>query len=130
MENPFQTFGHEATTITGCTKYLAVSKLLLKDYFNTITLLDFKGKVLSTNNDNRDSLSALLNQNPIHKMQFIALKRHIYLAAQNHYSSVSLYLVNPKVKADLHHIRTVEIAGGQYNLPLIPIQSQPGHLIT
>ena len=63
-------------------------------------------------------------------MQFIALKFHIYLAAQNHYSSVSLYLVNPKLKADLHYIRTVEISDGQYNLPLIPMPSQPCHLIT
>ena len=128
-DRPFKANNHESVSITGCTQYLAVAKSCIKECTSTVALLNRNGIVLSTSHDNSHYKSIARNA-PIHNMQFIVLKRRIFLVAQNLYSVVRLFLINPKNKAAIHYIRTFKIAAGEYNLPLIPIPSQPDHLIT
>ena len=128
-DKQFYAANHEAVSITGCTQYLAVAKSCISECSNTVALLNRNGKLLSTSNDNGYS-KPLPRKTPIHNMQFIVLKHRIYLVAQNLFTFVSLFLINPKSQAAIHYIRSVTIEVDGYNWPLIPIPSQPGHLIT
>ena len=128
-DKQFEAANHEAVSITGCAQYLAVAKSCISECTNTVALLNRNGKLLSTSNDNGYS-KPLPRKTPIHNMQFIIVKHRIYLVTQNLFSFVSLYLINPKSKAAIHYIRSVIIALEEINWPLIPIPSQPGHLIT
>ena len=104
----FQAKYHGAISVTGCTRYLAVSKHEANTCISTIALLDRQGRFMSQASD-----SGVLQQrwrgNPLHRMEFWSVKKCVLLVAQNLYSVISLYAVNPKKIAVIHLIREILI---------------------
>ena len=127
--SPFATKITEAVAITGCSQYLAVASFSNIDKTSTICLLDRKGRFMSRTTDEGKPVF-LGGPNTIHRMEFTVLEKHVYLVALNLFTFVSLYLINPRSRADIIYIRSVRIHENNINWTLVSLPSQPGGLIT
>ena len=108
-ESPFLDNCHEAISVTGCTQYLAISKHNIDTCISTIALLNRQGRFLSQVSDSGVIQKQQWRGNPIHRMEFCSLKKCVFIVAQNLFSAVSLYVVNPKKTAVIHLIREIMI---------------------
>ena len=68
--------------------------------------------------------------NPIHRMEFCIVKKCVLLVAQNLFSVVSLFAVNPKKKAVIHLIREILTEKNNLVRALVSITDQNGQLIS
>ena len=127
--SPFATKITEAVAITGCSQYLAVASFSNIDKTSTICLLDRQGRFMSRTTD-EGKLVFLDASNTIHRMEFTVFKRHVYLVALSLFTFVSLYLINPRRKADIIYIRSVRILENSVNWTLVSLPSATGGLIT
>ena len=127
--SPFATKITEAVAITGCSQYLAVASFSNIDKTSTICLLDRKGRFMSRTTDEGKPVF-LGGPNTIHRMEFTVFEKHVYLVALNLFTFVSLYLINPRSRADIIYIRSVRIHENNINWTLVSLPSQPGGLIT
>ena len=82
FENLFRNKYNEAVSITGCTRYLAVSKHDTNSCISTIALLDRQGRFMSRVSDS-GVLQLGWRDNPIHRMEFWSVKKCVLLVAQN-----------------------------------------------
>ena len=107
-DQPFEVYNYEAVALTGCTRYLAAAMCSSVDSRSRLFLMNRLGKLLAMDSDQANSTSAS-GPNPIHRMEFCVSKTRIFIVTQNLFSFVSLYLVNPKVKATLSYIKTLQL---------------------
>ena len=128
-DTPFAVGKNVAIALTGCTQYLAVVTYNHESKTNSTFLLDRRGKVKSKATDMAQAIS-LSGPNPVHRMEFTVHEKCIYLVAQNLFSFLNLYLVNPLRTADLIYIRTITMNDSAVLWPLIPIPGKPGYMIS
>ena len=110
---------HEAVSMTGNSKYIAVATFTGVGNINKVWLLDRKGNVLNSAVDvNKGGMSS----NTFHRMEFRQSNKCDYLVAQNLFNLASLFLINPKRKAEIHFIRKIVVrsAGVSWSLEAIP----------
>ena len=92
-------------------------------------LLDRRGKVLSKATDQAKAESPS-GPSPVHRMEFSIESKSLYILAQNLFSFASLYLINPKRKADLIYITTVKLRYSAVQWALIPVPNKQGQMIS
>ena len=123
----FEERQHEAVALTGCTRYLAATTFFEVEFTSRLYLIDRSGKLLGMDSDRANARSG---SNPVHRMEFCVSKKRIFIVIQNLFSFVSLYLVNPTLKATLSYIRTVHLETGGVKWTLVAIPARKDHLIS
>ena len=128
-DRPFEVNNYEAVALTGCTRYLAAATCFRRDFTIRLYLMNRSGRILAIDTD-RANAKFPSGPNPIHRMEFCVSKTRIFIVTQNLFSFVSLYLVNPKVKATLSYIKTLQFKSSGVNWALVIMPAKRDHLIS
>ena len=123
----FEASKHEAVALTGCKRYLAAATYCSRDFTSRIYLMNRSGKLLSMDTDRANAKSG---SNPVHRMEFRVSKKHLFIVRQNLFGFVSLYLVNPTIKATLSYIKTVQFESSGVNWTLVAMPAKRDYLIS
>ena len=123
----FSLDSHEAVSIAGSSDYIAVATFTNADYINIVWLLDRKGKLMSSAADvDKGGVSF----NVFHRMEFCQANKCGYLLAQSLFNFVSLFLINPKARPEIHFIRKVLGRDGGISWSLLAIPGKRDWLIS
>ena len=126
-DRQFEASQNEAVALTGCTRYLAAATYCYRDLTSRIYLMNRSGRLLGMDSDLANNRSG---SNPVHRMEFCVSKQLIFIITQNLFAYVSLYLVNPAIKATLSYIRTAQFESSGVNWTLVAIPARKDQLIS
>ena len=119
----------EATTVTGCSQYLAVASHIERDKSNIVCLLDRRGRFQSKATDSENATFSR-GPNNIHRMEFSFFEKRLFLVTQHLFNFVSLYVINPLKTAQIIYIRTILIGHCIVLWSLVSVPSKQGQLIS